>query len=187
MPATFPSRLKIVRGNPPTAEQAAPARIPAVLRHRQARTLLVTGADRRAAAAGHRKRRQRLSRDDLPIHLWAGRSCRRSLPSPAQSSSAAPATLRPQAARIVHPGCPRPRPAAIGGRRSPDFWPLGGGSADLPARARQGQPDPHDRTPDPLHHPAADVPVHGFETPICAYAALASGPIWSARTWAGVL
>jgi hypothetical protein len=31
------------------------------------------------------------------------------------------------------------------------------------------------------------VPVHGFETPICAYAALASGPIWSARTWAGVL
>jgi transposase len=32
-----------------------------------------------------------------------------------------------------------------------------------------------------------DVPVHGFETPICAYAALASGPIWSARTWAGVL
>jgi hypothetical protein len=33
----------------------------------------------------------------------------------------------------------------------------------------------------------AGVPVHGFETPICAYAALASGPIWSARTWAGVL
>ena len=35
--------------------------------------------------------------------------------------------------------------------------------------------------------PARRVPVHGFETPICAYAALASGPIWSARTWAGVL
>jgi hypothetical protein len=32
-----------------------------------------------------------------------------------------------------------------------------------------------------------DVPVHGFETPILAYAAMSAGPIWSARTWAGVL
>ena len=30
------------------------------------------------------------------------------------------------------------------------------------------------------------VPVHGFETPICAYAAMGIGPSWSARTWAGV-
>ena len=30
------------------------------------------------------------------------------------------------------------------------------------------------------------VPVHRFETPILAYAAMSTGPIWSARTWAGV-
>ena len=30
------------------------------------------------------------------------------------------------------------------------------------------------------------VPVHGFETPICAYPAIGIGPICSARTWAGV-
>jgi TnpA family transposase len=32
----------------------------------------------------------------------------------------------------------------------------------------------------------AYVPVHRFETPILAYAAMSTGPIWSARTWAGV-
>jgi hypothetical protein len=31
------------------------------------------------------------------------------------------------------------------------------------------------------------VPVHRFETPILAYAAMSTGPICSARTWAGVL
>ena len=31
----------------------------------------------------------------------------------------------------------------------------GSGSADFPARARQGQPDQHDRASDPLHHAAA--------------------------------
>jgi hypothetical protein len=30
------------------------------------------------------------------------------------------------------------------------------------------------------------VPVHNFETPLLAYAAMSAGPIWSARTWAGV-
>jgi hypothetical protein len=30
------------------------------------------------------------------------------------------------------------------------------------------------------------VPVHGFETPICAYAAIGIELICSARTWAGV-
>ena len=32
----------------------------------------------------------------------------------------------------------------------------------------------------------AIVPVHNFETPLLAYAAMSAGPIWSARTWAGV-
>jgi transposase len=31
------------------------------------------------------------------------------------------------------------------------------------------------------------VPVHGFETPRFAYAAMSAGPSRSARTWAGVL
>ena len=30
------------------------------------------------------------------------------------------------------------------------------------------------------------VPVHGYETPLCAYAAMGIRPSWSARTWAGV-
>ena len=31
------------------------------------------------------------------------------------------------------------------------------------------------------------VPVHGFETPICAHAAIGTRSSWVARTWAGVL
>jgi hypothetical protein len=51
--------------------------------------------------------------------------------------------------------------------------------ADLPVLDKQWIQEAETNT--------GSVPVHGFETPICAYAALASGPIWSARTWAGVL
>jgi hypothetical protein len=39
----------------------------------------------------------------------------------------------------------------------------------------------------PSRHSGIGVPVHRFETPILAYAAMSAGPICSARTWAGVL
>jgi hypothetical protein len=52
------------------------------------------------------------------------------------------------------------------------------------------------RQPDGVHGPARvgaeelrpspGVPVHNFETPLLAYAAMSAWPIWSARTWAGV-
>src|SRR4051812_47134025 len=65
---------------------------------------------------------------------------------------------------------------------------LAGGEASLksrPADARDAEIDRLQAKVGELTMTA--VPGHGFETPICAYAALASGPIWSARTWAGVL
>ena len=43
------------------------------------------------------------------------------------------------------------------GRGSEDLRSLGGRSADIPPRARQGQPDQRDRAPDALHHAAAEA------------------------------
>jgi protocatechuate 3,4-dioxygenase, beta subunit len=39
---------------------------------------------------------------------------------------------------------------------------------------------------DGIYGELAPVPVYRFETPICAYAAMSTGPICSTRTWAGV-
>src|SRR6187551_2572484 len=114
------------------AEQAAPAQSLAAVHHRQARALLVARADRWSAATGQRERPYRLSRDNLSLRLWPGGSCCWPLSSSAESPPPATTTLQSQASRLIRSGCPLHRTAATRGRRSPDFWPLGSRSADLP-------------------------------------------------------